>query len=466
MSARVMSKYRPLRSAAIAGSAWICVFAGTAGAVCVGDCDGNGQVSIAEAQACVNLAHGLPAPPCAAADQNHDGTVEPNEVDACIQAFLDAAACPMVFTPAPTSTGTSTPQASNTPLATPTTVPTNTATPLPTSTATAEPSATATAVPPTPTTAPTCPLTAGRYTITTTGGALRVATFLPFPFPPGGKTIQDVGPGDANCVHETVIPFPGGLTVPVFCVPALGATTSVTQSGCGVGRIDSNGGSDFTVDEEGDTSDAAVCNDAQAICPGVGPAPDSAGRIDITVGNGTADICPGGGTVNAIVSIPVDTLTWVAADASCPDTDGTFNPGADTQLAHFPQTLDLTTDTAAARFIDLDGDHCARSGLGPALYANENSMCAGAGDPMACCTGNGTGTCAAVSGKCIDLNAKTVNIAGSGTIFTSGGPTYDLLFATVQKNTVSGPDPSGDASCGSPPVINFDGKTTRCLSGP
>jgi hypothetical protein len=355
-------------------------------------------------------------------------------------------------TPAGTATATGTP--AGTAAATATGTPTGTAAATETSTATAPPGSTPTSTPatvpptvtntavPTPTSTPAaCPLTAGRYTITTTGGSLRVATFAPFAFPAGGTTIQDVGAGDANCVHDTVVPYPGGLTVPVFCVPALGATTSVTQSGCGIGKIDSNGGSDYTIAELGDTSETPVCNVPQVVCPAAGPAPDSSGRIDVTVGNGAADTCASGGTGNAIVTIPVNTLTWVAADSSCPDSDGMFNSGTDTQLASFPQTLDLTTDTNTAQFSDLDANGCAKSGLGP--------------------TGPFSST-----GQCIDLGANTVNIAASGTVFSSGGPTYDLLFTTVQNNSMSAPAPSGGATCGSPPLINFAGAATRCLVGP
>ena len=89
-------------------------------ATCVGDCDGDNRVSIVEAQNCVNLAANLPAPPCPAADQNLDGHVDPNEVDACIQSFLDPATCPMVSTPVATLTH---PPSTNTPVSTNTAMP-------------------------------------------------------------------------------------------------------------------------------------------------------------------------------------------------------------------------------------------------------------------------------------------------------------------------------------------------------
>ena len=46
------------------------------------------------------------------------------------------------------------------------------------------------------------------------------------------------------------------------------------------------------------------------------------------------------------------------------------------------------------------------------------------------------------------------------------GPTYDLLFETVQNSTVAGPDPSGGTTCALPPVINFTGTATRCIMAP
>ena len=96
-----------------------------------------------------------------------------------------------------------------------------------------------------------------------------MSTFAPFDFPAGGTIVEDVGPGDANCVHDTVVPFPGGFSAPTFCVPALGYSVHIDQTGCGVGRIDSDGGSDFTVTEHGDTSDAsATCNLPNVPCCG------------------------------------------------------------------------------------------------------------------------------------------------------------------------------------------------------
>jgi hypothetical protein len=294
---------------------------------------------------------------------------------------------------------------------------------------------------------------------------LKVSTFLPFAFPSGGTTIQDVSAGNGQCVHNTVIPYPGGFSTPNFCVPALGYTVSVTQTGCGVGIIDSNGGSDLTTIEKGDTSftNGGSCVTTQSCAVFV----DSSGEIDITVGDGSADTCSTGGTGNAMVSIPVNTLTWLASDASCPDGDG-FQMGTDTVITQFPQTLDLTTDRATAQFADNDLDGCSLKGAGPAGPFTQNQICFGAGNPYVCCTGAGTGTCVGngAVGKCIDFNNNTVNVAGGGTVFSNAAPLHDLLFTTVQNSNISAPAAPGGATCASPPVINFAGVAHRCIIAP
>ena len=393
------------------------------------------------------------------------------------------AAATVTDTPVATSTATSAATATNTAAAvntnTATSAPTNTATNVATATATSAPTGTATSVPtatdtptattvptPTATTGPSCPLTAGRYTETTTGGVLKVSTFQPFAFPSGGMTVQDVNAPDANCVHNTVIPYPGGFSTPIFCVPALGYTVSVTQTGCGIGIIDSDGGSDLTTTEKGDTSfTSGSCAAGQATCTA---GLDSSGEIDITVGDGVADTCSSGGTGNAMVSIPVETVTWLAEDSSCPDADGAPPEGGDTIITQFPQTLDLTTDRATAQFADNDANGCSLAGAGPAGPYTTNQVCFAAGNPYACCTGAGTGTCVGngAVGKCIDFVGNTVDVAAGGTVFSSAAPLHDLLFTTVQNSNISAPTAFGGATCASPPVIDFNGLAHRCIIAP
>jgi hypothetical protein len=309
-----------------------------------------------------------------------------------------------------------------------------------------------------------CPVSQGRYTQTTTGGVLKVSTFSPFQFPAGGTTIQDVSAGDSNCVHDTVIPYPGGLTVPVFCVPALGYTVQVSQTGCGIGIIDSNGGSDLTTTEKGDTSyNSGGCAASQSCAVFI----DSSGEIDITVGDGSADTCSSG-TANAMVSIPVNTVTWLSTNG-CPDPDTSPSEADDTIITQFPQTLDLTTDRATAQFNDnAPTDGCSLRGAGPAGPYTTNQMCFAAGNPYACCTGSGTGTCVGngAVGTCMDTGTNTVTVAGGGTVFSSAAPLHDLLFSTVQPANITGPTAFQGATCASPPVINFAGLAQRCIIAP
>ena len=92
-------------------------------------------------------------------------------------------------------------------------------------------------------------------------------------------------------------------------------------------------------------------------------------------------------------------------------------------LEKFPAVLDLTTDTNTAQFVDIDADGCALSGKGPIGQFSS-------------------------TGQCIDLVGNTVNVAASGTAFSSIGPNYDSLFTTVENATFSGPTAFGGAACG------------------
>jgi hypothetical protein len=366
-------------------------------------------------------------------------------------------------TPAATGTETLAATATETPVATNTAAATNTATVPPIPTATDTPTATLTLTPTVTHTPVLCPASQGRYTQTTTGGVLKVSTFLPFQFPAGGVTVQDISAGDSNCVHTTVVPYPGGFSTPIFCVPALGYTVQVSQTGCGIGIVDSNGGSDLTTTEKGDTSySSGACTTTQS-CAAFS---DSSGEIDITVGDGTPDTCSSG-TGNAMVSIPVNTVTWLA-DEGCPDSDGMLD-GMDTVITQFPQTLDLTTDRATAQFADnAPTDACSLRGAGPAGPFTTNQICAEAGNPYACCSGPGTGTCvgSGAIGTCMNFGTNTVTVAGGGTVFSSAAPLHDLLFTTVQLSNISAPAAFGGATCDSPPVINFTGMAQRCIVAP
>jgi hypothetical protein len=431
----------------LAGALAICL-AAPAKAQCVGDCDNSGEVDISDLVLGVNIALGLTSVDmCPSFDCQNDGTVP---ISCLIRGVNNALnGCPAVSTPTGTPAGTAT----------------ATVTPI--------------TEPPTPTVTPgaECPIAAGVYTTTQVaspsvctggpsdgmactsntdcpgpqagytpfcGGSLKVYSFAPFPFPAGGTIKQDVAAASLpDCVHETVVPFPGGFTAPNFCVPALGYTVSVTQTGCGVGRIDSNGGSDFTVKEVNDTSDSsATCNLPQMGCP---PGPptigsDASTRVDITVGDGTPDTCTTG-SANAIVTVPVHTVTWQDNSpgnfGTCPG-DGVFQEGTDSIITQFSQILDFTTDTTKSSWADIDGDGCSIAGQGPL-----------AGQP-------------AIKGTCLDFSTgQVVTVAAGG--FGSTGLPDDGSFSNRLANVITGPEPPMGATCDSPPAINFTGTATRCL---
>lgn len=160
-----MTRFNTQRFRTVIGATLFLAAAGIAGlpaathAVCVGDCNEDSKVIISEVQRCVNISQSVQTvSACENADQNHDGVVSTEEVNACVASFLDAANCPQVL-PTLTPTNTLPPTATNTPLPTdtPTNTPAVTDTPTATATLTETPTSTATATlpPPTPTSTPT-----------------------------------------------------------------------------------------------------------------------------------------------------------------------------------------------------------------------------------------------------------------------------------------------------------------------
>ena len=296
-----------------------------------------------------------------------------------------------------------------------------------------------------------CPLAAGLYTTSqVAGGTLDVYGFAPFPFPAGGFIKQDVAAASLpDCVHDTVVPFvalndPGnGFFAPNFCVPALNLITNVKQTGCGVGRIDSNGGSDFDTNEVADTSaPSAPCSLPASCVNGA----NSNLRVDITVGLGGPDVCTTG-TQNALVTVPVHTTSW---HDNSPGTFGAcvgdgIQDGTDTVIATFDQILDFTTATAKGSWADTDPDGCSLAGLGPS---------------------GGYATVPADS-SCIDATKVNTAMVAVNTVavgeFGSTGGTFDGSFMTKLPNTVAGPAAPLGAVCASPPLINYTGTAIRCI---
>jgi hypothetical protein len=277
------------------------------------------------------------------------------------------------------------------------------------------------------------------------GGTLKPDGLQPFPFPSGGLIVQDVGPPDENCVHETVVPFPDGFFAPTFCIGTVNFNVSVVQTGCGIGRIDSDGGSDYGISILGDTSSPSICNLPHAGCA---EGSDSAAQVDIDVGDGTPDTCAAG-TGNAIVSVPVQTTVWTDVDGQCPDPDGRFDPGIDGLIILFPQIFDFSTDATVADWTDLDPDGCCIAGGGPASKTMP-------------CNAGGLGSVAS-NGACLDFSADSVALAASGVVSSAGVPLYDVSFTARFPYSVGDVEAPLGATCAAPPLIDFGGTAIRCI---
>jgi hypothetical protein len=149
---------------------------------------------------------------------------------------------------------------------------------------------------------------------------------------------------------------------------------------------------------------------------------DTKGNTNTTRGGNVNGIT---GKVHTAVDIPVHSLTWIAADASCPDTDGTFNPGTDTPVTDFTFILSPTTGHTSATFTDLNGDGCAKAGAGPLSKTADGVPANGP-----CC----------VVGQATTVSATAV-------AFTGGAPLYDLTFRSITPTTITACDPSSVGTC-------------------
>jgi hypothetical protein len=277
----------------------------------------------------------------------------------------------------------------------------------------------------------TCPLDAGRYTLLPAGPATFEISNLLGTSLSLQPVVLEVGPGDGACRHDVVVPYPGGFERGVGCVA--GATFAFEQRGCGVGLIDSDGGSDFTVSETGDTSDHAVCKIPQHAQCASGA--DSSLRIDATVGDGIPDACSAGGAANVLLSVPIVVTVW-SDQGGCPAPDGTYDAGSDSLIARVELVANLSTAMVSARFADLDGDGCAGA-IGGSL---------------------------AGSGTCLDVSGRSLTLFGSAPGSTPA--TGDFVSSLRVPLTISERAAAEGVQCGDPPPIPIGGGTATLCSVP
>jgi hypothetical protein len=299
---------------------------------------------------------------------------------------------------------------------------------------------------------------AERITTVSGPGILQVSTLPPFPFPAGVMTTFDASGPDPGCRHAVLVPA-GGFTVPPFCIPSLGFTSSVTALGCESGAADGAGTlwdgaapfPDADVRRIGDTSDAAgnACGTLGGGCnPAAGNAGfDTAGNVDVTRGDGEPDRAG----VQLRLDIPVESVTWSDADLNCPDDDRVYDAGTDTLVTRFRFILGPTTASSSSDFVDLNGDGCSVAGNGP----DHTKRCSN--DHSRPCVANAHcagGTCedgplagVPAPGPCCSVGQPTTTVA-TGIAFSAGAPLYDLTFSNQTPSSVTACLPAvGGATC-------------------
>lgn len=195
----------------VAWPALLLTLAGPVRAACVGDCDGDGAVSISELVTLVNVGlDGNGVERCRAGDVDGDGQVAINELVAAVGAALGG--CPAPPTASATASAVVTATAPDTP------TPTAVDSPPPTATATAPPTATATA----PATASATPADTPSATTTATAPATATATVPPS----ASATASHSPPATATATAPPSASATASHSPPATATPSAAATAT------------------------------------------------------------------------------------------------------------------------------------------------------------------------------------------------------------------------------------------------
>lgn len=413
-----------------------------ADAVCVGDCNNDARVSIAEAQTCVNRSAGLTAPACAAADQNNDGTVDANEVDQCIQAFLDAATCPMVFTPGATATRTNTVGPTQTPAP-----PTNTAPPTATFTPT-----------------PTATIAERMCTLARNPGSKIDIHIEALPVPLGfglsGTIAFGAGAPDGSGNSAATCSI---VNLSPVNIAGIGFVCISPGSGCPIGRRDCDGGTPLGIDvnsdgNAGSCTSAASCADTCAaqcgaggasvltaactgFCSGTNPASEACTMDDDCLGN---DVC-------TAAAMPLPCCTGVDT-GTCGNSNGACNGPDPVAVALRNQCQCTCVNTAAHGASDPGEVQC---NLGSTLVVETGSPC-GNGDVLI-----------EVGTTCIPVTTQRATSLINDANFTPGGKVpadpnvNDLMGTALSCETLDGGTLTGLSGVG---AVNFFGSALGDLA--
>lgn len=313
-----------------------------------------------------------------------------------------------------------------------------------------------------------CALSEGAYLFSSTAGSLSFACG-PNEALTSMRALLDVSGPSIDCIHSVVVPS-WGFDSDAICVEGGTLTTRIQQTACGLGEIDSNGGSDYTLIEVGDTSSSGVCSFPHPECA---PGANRSLVSHHTVGDGTPDTCSGDGVrANVVFSLPAENVTWVSGSGECPDCDGIYhsyphcgcgthrrgaectNPGGtdpecggdgecvapDVIVSRFPMVVDLSTDSATASFEDTYPDGCSFAGEG----------CAG------------PETAGGAVNPCFSPSDGSITLHGAGPVGSEDAdwPSYDALWTTTVTGTLERIGDEGDGYCPAAPIV-FGGHTQR-----
>ena len=353
-------------------------------AQCVGDCNGDGEVTINELITGVNIALGSQPVSACPAFANEDNEVTIAQLIKGVNNALNG--CPVVNTPTNTVPVNDTPTNTVPPIDTPTNTPT-----LPAGTATA----TITNTPvvndtptPTATEAPTAePLGSNVCTLATGSELLLQTAALPLQLAPTGTYSIDCGGPNADGVAScscTLLEF--GAVV----IPAIGDVCINPAQGCEPGHIDCNGGAASDVNLNADhnigtcNSNAACAASCDAHCAslGQGYARQSYGCEGYCQG-GTNDemecsrdsFCTGGQCVGGEPVTHFDTCNCVCAGSNIgdPAVAGGLTCNLGTQINVELPSNGHCGDTATIQLAPVCGNVTSETSVGAVLNANNTA---------------------------------------------------------------------------------------------
>jgi hypothetical protein len=70
----------------------------------------------------------------------------------------------------------------------------------------------------------------------------------------------------------------------------------------------------------------------------------------------------------------------------------------------------------------------------------------------------------ASSGACLNLATGGLTLAASGVVSSAGVPLFDVSFTATFPYEIEDVAPPSGATCAAPPLLDFDGKATRCIN--